>query len=96
MPSLRRIILLDRRESSNFMFPALEALKFAVYFAAVCTFSEPECQQRFQEGRDKVSDKFRLATEVMLCRASLQTTKDITVLQAFAIYLVSYPCRSSI
>ncbi|KAF6238306.1 hypothetical protein HO173_003586 [Letharia columbiana] len=41
----------------------------------------------FMEEKDKIINRFRLATEVMLSRAKLLTTSDITVLQAFVIYL---------
>ncbi len=71
--------------------PSREALKFAVCFTAVCTLTEVESRKLFMEEKDKIINRFRLATEVMLSRANLLTTSDITVLQAFVIYLVSDP-----
>ena len=71
--------------------PSYEALKFAVCFTAACTLSEAECRAIFMEEKDKVINKLRLATEVVLSRANLLTTSDVTVLQAFVIYLVSGP-----
>lgn len=90
-PSLRAVMLEEKQQPSDPAdSPAMDALRFAVYFAAVCTLDERECQANFQGNKNNVSNRFRLATEVMLSRANLQTTKDFIVLEAFAIYLVSH------
>ena len=100
VPSLRSLLLADGPVTSEPLGgPTYEALKFAVCFTAACTLSEAECRAIFVEEKDKVINKLRLATEVMLSRAKLLTTSDFTVLQAFVIYLVSgpaiLPCRLS-
>ena len=90
VPSVRSLLLSDeqyRTDLSN--CPSLKALKFAICFTAICTLTEGECQKIFMEEKGKIMNKFRLATEVLLSRANLLTTSDITVLQAFVIYLVS-------
>ena len=89
VPSLRSLLLSkdqDLAEPSH--CPSLGALKFAICFTATCTLTELESQNIFMEEKSKTMNKFRLATEVMLSRANLLNTSDITVLQAFVIYLV--------
>ena len=100
VPLLRSLLLPDGPVNPEpLKGPSYEALKFAVCFTAACTLSEAECRATFAEEKDKVINKLRLATEVVLSRAKLLTTSDVTVLQAFAIYLVSGPalllCRLS-
>ena len=92
VPSLCTAMLsLDRHSSSEIPSPpALSALRFAVYFSAVCTLSEEDCRNTFANEKTSLVHRFRIATEVMLSQANLLVTSDITVLQAFAIYLVSY------
>ena len=91
VPSLRTLLLAEPQGLRNPRIAAAsDALRFAVYFTAACTLDETECQNIFQKDKNGMRDKFRLATEVMLSTANLQTTRDITVLQAFAVYLVSF------
>ena len=92
VPLLRSLLLPDGPiDPGPLKGPSYEALKFAVCFTAACTLSEAECRAIFVEEKDKVINRLRLATEVVLSRANLLTTSDITVLQAFVIYLVSGP-----
>ncbi|KAM0805138.1 hypothetical protein BDR22DRAFT_817622 [Usnea florida] len=88
VPLLRSLLLPDGPINPGpLKGPSYEALKFAVCFTAACTLSEAECRAIFVEEKDKVINRLRLATEVVLSRAHLLTTSDITVLQAFVIYL---------
>lgn len=89
VPSLRRFLLSEEEDCAKSLHcPSREALKSAICFTAVCTLTEPESRAMFMEEKSKVVNRFRLATEVMLSRADCLTTSDITVLQAFVIYLV--------
>jgi hypothetical protein len=83
-PSLRRTLL-----GANTLTRAQEALKFAVLFTAVNTLDEEECSQQLNISREVLSGNLQLAAEVLLSRNGLLTTPDLTVLQAFVIYLVS-------
>lgn len=65
--------------------PHVEALESAIYFAALCTLSPDEI-----EDRDVQLMRYRSATEASLTRAGLLTTTNIVTLQAFVIYLVRY------
>ena len=88
-PSLRSLLLSKEQDSAHSLnCPSHGALKFAICFTATCTLTELESRNIFMEEKRKTMIKFRLATEVMLSRANLFTTSDITVLQAFVIYLV--------
>ena len=90
MPALRSLLLSEEREGSDpFDCPSREALKFSICFTAICSLSEVEVRNMFLEKKENILNRFRLATEVMLSRAGLLTTSDLTVLQAFVIYLVS-------
>lgn len=92
VPSLRNFLLSEEQDHlEHFNHTSQEALKFAICFTAVCTLTEVESRNIFMEEKDQTIDRFRLATEVMLSRANLLTTSDITILQAFVIYLVSDP-----
>ena len=92
MPALRKLLLSEEREPSDpFDCPSREALKFSICFTAICSLSEIEVRKMFMEKKSSILSRFRLATEVMLSRAGLLATSDLTVLQAFVIYLVSGP-----
>ena len=90
VPSLHRFLLSEEQDCAKSLHrPSREALKSAICFTAVCTLTEAESRDIFMEEKGKVRNRFRQATEVMLSRADCLTTSDITVLQAFVIYLVS-------
>ena len=69
--------------------PALEALSFAVYCAAVNTTTEDYCKIHLGTDKKTLIDRFRLAAEVSLSNADFLNSADLTVLQAFVIYIVS-------
>lgn len=60
------------------------ALEAAICLHAACILSEEELN-----GRDAILSRCRLAAEQCLNEAGLLSTMDFTVLQAFAIYVVS-------
>ncbi|KAF8854289.1 hypothetical protein BDZ45DRAFT_597219, partial [Acephala macrosclerotiorum] len=63
------------------------ALMFSVFFAAVNSIHEEECLQMFNSNKSDLSTRFRLAAEVSLSKCGLLTTTNLTVLQAYVIYL---------
>lgn len=69
--------------------PALNALSFAIFFAATSRLSETDSGPLAGSNKGEVLARFKLATEISLAQAELITTTDITVLQAFVIYIVS-------
>lgn len=89
-PSLRTLLL-----ENSVCEPAIEVLKSAIFFTALCTLEEQECIDIVGEAKSKTATKFRIATELSLSRANLLTARNLTVLQAFVIYLVSTSTQSS-
>lgn len=67
------------------------ALRAAVCYAAVVSMTEEQCKAKFSSPKSTVLPEFRNACDMALSRAGLLTTTDITVLQAFVLYLVSPP-----
>lgn len=65
------------------------ALRAAVCYAAVVSMTEEQCKATFSSFKSTVLPEFRNACDMALNRAGLLTTTDITVLQAFVLYLVS-------
>jgi len=68
--------------------PAVEALSSAIYYVSVGSLSEEECASVFSCEKKSILPVFRSVTEKSLVRVGLVTTEDITVLQAFLLYLV--------
>lgn len=70
--------------------PAVEALVSSINYAAVCTTTDERCFAIFGVNKIRVISRYRMATELALPRAKLFSTTDVTVLQAFILYLVSF------
>lgn len=68
-----------------------ECLVFAIYHFAVFTMTDEECTARFGETGDALLQKYNLATRQALVNASFLKTADMSILQAFALFLL--PCR---
>ncbi len=89
-PSLRRHLQLGEQylhyRPGNV---AVEALSFAIFYAAINTQPENECKQMFGEEKNALLYKYQFAVELSLAKADLINTMDISTLQAFLIYLVS-------
>ncbi|RAH79309.1 hypothetical protein BO86DRAFT_457926 [Aspergillus japonicus CBS 114.51] len=65
------------------------ALASAVYYAASCSLSEDECIRAFGVPRVSLVAGYQKDVELALGRADYLTTNDLTVLQAFVLFLVS-------
>ena len=70
--------------------PARESLEFAIYFAACCSITEEECGCMLLGERASLLRYYRRAAEAKLSKANFILAKDLTSLQAFVIYLVSF------
>lgn len=73
--------LKSSREAEN-------ALDTAVFYAAVASMTDRQCYNLFQCSRNEVLPEYQSACEMALERADLMRTSDMTVLQAFVLYLV--------
>ena len=67
--------------------PAVEAISFGVYLAAVISLTADQCFRSFGISRDSLCRTYRIALEHALAQANFITTRDVTVLQAFVLYL---------
>lgn len=68
--------------------PCNKALKAAVYFAAVNSYTEEECQTRFDKSRDQIILQYRRMVDVALLLADPLNTTEVATLQACALYVV--------
>lgn len=66
----------------------MQALMFAMYFAAVTSVAPEECMAQFGEPKQQLLTKYRYGTEQALVQAQLLTSSEMVTLQALVIYLV--------
>jgi len=90
-PSLRNLVAhatsnVQNIPSGNYV----EALLFALYYAAITSLTQEECLQWFQDGRDRLLARYRTGTETSLANADMMNTKEMGTLQALLIFLVSF------
>ncbi|GFN11435.1 Zn(II)2Cys6 transcription factor [Aspergillus tubingensis] len=64
-----------------------EALRFAVYFAAITSMDPERCKHVFDQERGSLQQHYRFATEQALARANFLQSHSLTVLQATILYL---------
>lgn len=69
--------------------PTMQPLESAIYFLALCSITDVESERILSCKRLPLIKQYRLATEISISRANLVRNPDLTVLQAFVIYLVS-------
>ena len=92
VPSLRKFVAhacsnVHGIPSGNF----IEALLFAIYYAAITSLTGEQCLQFFQDSRERLLARYRMATETALANADMLNTKELGTLQALLIFLVSIP-----
>ena len=89
-PSLRKWMLQGERYLG---YPeghaSVEALSSAVCYSAASSMTENQCQAMFYTSKSSIAVDCRRACEVAIERSGILATRDITVLQAFVLYLVS-------
>lgn len=69
---------------------SIEALLFAMYYAAVTTMTSEDCTDYFQTDREVLLDRYRSATEYAFANANILLSSDLITLQALVIFLVSH------
>lgn len=95
-PSLKRHILDGNSYPvSKSSREAEHALDSAVFYAAVASMTDRQCYNLFQCSRNEVLPEYQSACEMALERADLMRTTDMTVLQAFVLYLVYLVIRNT-
>jgi len=71
----------------------VEALMFAIYLMAITSLEDSDVQKMFDETRTTMLGRYHTALQQALINAGFMRTNDITVLQAYMLYLVSIPVR---
>lgn len=64
-------------------------LAWAVFYAAVCTIDNSQCQLLFGMDKKPVTAELQRETEAALIKSDFVTTNELTVLQAYVLSLVS-------
>ena len=68
----------------------VEALLFAMYYAAITSLTHEECLQQFNDGRELLLARYKMGVETALSNANLLGSAEMGTLQALVIYLVSH------
>ncbi|KAJ5150769.1 uncharacterized protein N7500_010958 [Penicillium coprophilum] len=68
---------------------SVRALASAVCYVAANTMTEAQCQATFQQNKSSITTVHRKMCESAFEKAGLLTTRDMTVLQAFILYLIA-------
>ncbi|KAI0890174.1 uncharacterized protein GGS22DRAFT_9217 [Annulohypoxylon maeteangense] len=66
----------------------LEALMFSIYLMAITSVDEEECQTTFNNSRTALLAKYYYATQQALLNAGFMRNPDLTLLQAYLLYLL--------
>ncbi|KAL7629101.1 hypothetical protein AAE478_000619 [Parahypoxylon ruwenzoriense] len=66
----------------------LEALMFSIYLMAITSIDEEECQATFNESRTPLLAKYYSAAQQALLNAGFMRNPDLTLLQAYLLYLM--------
>ena len=64
------------------------ALAYSVYYAASCSLSDEESMHSFGIPKSTMVSRYQKDAEAALARADFITTNDLTVLQAYVLFLV--------
>lgn len=69
----------------------MQALMFAIYYAAVTSLTSGDCMVQFGEEKAALLAKYRFGTEQALAKADILNSMEIVTLQALVIFLVRNP-----
>ncbi|KAK6221627.1 fungal specific transcription factor domain-containing protein [Colletotrichum tabaci] len=87
LPTLNNIVGRMRATNAPGVTAAEEALMFSVYYAAITSMDEKEIAASFETTKAELSYKFRLGLESALAKADFVRLPDVTLVQAFVIFL---------
>lgn len=68
---------------------SVEALMFAIYFAAATSLSPEQCLDVLGQDKETILKEYRFGAEQALAKAQFIQTQELMVLQAFTLFLVS-------
>lgn len=87
-PTVQQTILDASGELEKVSRPT-EALMFAIYFLAVTSMSDTDCQSILKEPRQALLSKYCHATQQALINSKFLKSLNISTLQALTLYTVS-------
>ncbi|GAP85338.1 putative fungal specific transcription factor domain-containing protein [Rosellinia necatrix] len=87
VPAMTKIIK-ELRSDMSTITPGVEALMFAIYFAAITSMEADEVMTNFGAEKPQLIARYRFATEQALAKANCVTTSELIVLQAFVLFLI--------
>ena len=82
------IVVEQAQVDPNGLSKGNEALLFAIYYAATTSLSPDDTYTNFGTDREVLLSRYESAVQRALVNAGLLNTQDLTVLQAFVLYLV--------
>ncbi|KIW11761.1 hypothetical protein PV08_09033 [Exophiala spinifera] len=87
---LAQIARLQRDARDAYKPPPIGALELSIYFTSLCSITNEEARNLGLGDRVVLIEQYRKATEKALSEAGLLEQPNVTVLQAFVIYLVGH------
>ncbi|KAI0204627.1 fungal-specific transcription factor domain-containing protein [Astrocystis sublimbata] len=87
VPAMTKIIK-ELGSDMSTITPGIEALMFAIYFAAITSMEHEEVVTKLDAKKMDLLARYRFATEQALARANCVTTSELVVLQAFVLFLI--------
>jgi hypothetical protein len=87
LPTTGKIIR-ELRGNYRSIEPSIQALLQVISFCAVMSLEDEEVRVNFGTEKGQLLARYRLGTEQALAQADFLNTHDMTVIQAFTIYLV--------
>lgn len=89
MPTITKMLREKRTIDMSHLSPSDEALMFSIYYAAVTSMEEEDVIANFgSTTKRELNLKFRLGLEHALTRADFLTHPNLTLVQAFVIFLL--------
>ncbi|KAE9372011.1 hypothetical protein N431DRAFT_466303 [Stipitochalara longipes BDJ] len=87
VPTVAKIVRDLRTNDLTSLTPANEALMFSIYYAAITSMDEDDVMTNFGLPKSDLNLKYRLGLELALAKADFLNNFDLTLLQAFIIFL---------
>jgi hypothetical protein len=85
-PSMTKLVS-EISVNRNSLTPPVEALMFAIYYAAITSMEDDEVSTNFGLDRPALAARYRFATEQALAKANFLVSSDIVTCQAFLLLL---------
>ena len=82
-------LLLEASANVESMSKSMEALLFGIYGCAVLSLKNEQCETIMGETKSSLLNTYRVAAHEALLRAGYLKSSDITILQAYVLFLVS-------